>query len=87
MAVVYAILGTMIIYYGEKCVGIINTKNKAYGQNNENTHKLIILSLSIGGIFLLKSFCGLLTAFHAFGDFYPTSIGANVWDFFVFIYF
>jgi hypothetical protein len=83
MAVVYATLGTMIIYYGEKCAGILTIKNKAYGQNNENTHKLIVLSFSIGGIFLIKSLCGLLTAFHVFGDFYPVSIGANVWDFFV----
>lgn len=86
MAVVYAILGTMIIYYGEKISNLFTMINsRTYDPANDMSKKLRILSLSIGGLFLLKSLFGLLTAMHAFGDFYPVSIGANVWDFFVFI--
>jgi len=42
-----------------------------------------MFSYSIGGLFLFKSLCGILTAFHAFGDLYPVLIGPNVWDFIV----
>ena len=84
MALVYMILGTMTVYYGEKISELFTIKNsKTYDPRNDIGQKLRLLSLSIGGLFLLKSFCGLLTAFHFFGDFYPVSIGANVWDFFV----
>lgn len=84
MAVVYSILGTMIVYYGEKISELFTIKNtRSYDPSNDIGKKLRVLSLSIGGLFLLKSFCGFLTAFHFFGDFYPVAIGANVWDFFV----
>jgi hypothetical protein len=88
MAIVYLILGTMIVYYGEKIAELFAVKNsRSHHPSNDIGKKLRILSLSIGGLFLLKSFCGLLTALHIFGDFYPKSIGANVWDFLVKIYF
>jgi len=84
MAVVYCILGSMIIYYGNKIAGLFSIRNyRSNDSNNDIGQKLQILSLSVGGLFLLKSLCGLLTAFHFFGDFYPLSIGANTWDFFV----
>lgn len=83
MAVVYLILGAMIIYYGEKISELFAGKSKSYDASNDIAKKLRMLSLSIGGLFLFKSFCGLLTALHIFGDFYPKSIGANVWDFLV----
>jgi hypothetical protein len=87
MAVVYCILGSMIIYYGNKIAGLFSIRNyRSNDSNNDLGQKLQILSLSIGGLFLLKSLCGLLTAFHFFGDFYPLSIGANTWDFFVLIF-
>lgn len=35
----------------------------------------------VGGLFLIKGISGLATAFRLFDDIYPTSIGANVWDF------
>lgn len=84
MAVVYCILGSMIVYYGNKIANLFAIKNyRANDSNNDIGQKLQILSLSVGGLFLLKSLCGLLTAFHFFDDFYPVSIGANIWDFLV----
>jgi|LauGreDrversion4_2_1035121.scaffolds.fasta_scaffold2125282_1 hypothetical protein len=41
------------------------------------------MSISIGVLFLIKSFFGLITAFGAFDDLYPVVIGPNPWDFFV----
>ena len=91
MAIVYLILGTMIIYYGEKISNLFAITNSNNNDNNDNEIglKLRILSISIGGLFLIKSLCGFIAGFHLFGNFYPTSIGANVWDFFVilFLYF
>jgi hypothetical protein len=84
MALVYLILGAMIIYYGEKISMIFSAKGRnPYDPANDMSLKLRILSLSIGGLFLLKSFCGLLTAMGAFDDFFPVVLGANLWDFFV----
>jgi hypothetical protein len=83
MAVVYAILGSMIVYYGNKIANLFAFKSHRSNENNDIGQKLQILSLSVGGIFLIKSLCGLLTAFHFFGDFYPLCIGANLWDFLV----
>lgn len=76
----------MIIYYGEKIAMVVRIKTyDAYDPANDMSVKLRILSVSIGGLFLLKSLCGLLTAFHFFDDIFPVCIGANIWDFFVFI--
>lgn len=75
----------MIIYYGQKISEVVRIKT-SYDTSDpasDMSYKLRILSLSIGGMFLFKSFCGLLTALHFFDDFYPVSIGANQWDFFV----
>ncbi len=84
MAVVYIVLGAMTVYYGEKISELFETKNKSYNSNaNDTGKKLRIVSHSIGGIFILKGFCGLLTALSIFDDVFPTSIGANVWDFLV----
>ena len=33
-------------------------------------------------MFFIKGLIGLITAFKLFDDVYPTSIGANEWDFF-----
>jgi hypothetical protein len=86
MAVVYMILGAMTVYYGEKISELFALKNsRSYDPSSNVGQKLRTLSVSIGCLFLLKSLCGLLTSLHIFGDFYPVSIGANIWDFFVFI--
>ncbi len=74
----------MIIYYGEKIALVVRIKTyDTYDPSNDMSFKLRILAISIGGLFLLKSLCGLLTALHFFDDIYPISIGANIWDFFV----
>jgi hypothetical protein len=80
----------MLIYYGMKIATIFGAApgSSRYDQVQENSNyetnmKLKILSNVIGGLFLLKSFLALLTAFHFFDDFYPVSIGANLWDFLV----
>ena len=84
----------MLIYYGRKITNRFDdttpgaTKYADYYTNNnqysETTVKLQILSNAIGGLFLLKSFLALLSAFHFFDDFYPVSWGANLWDFLVY---
>jgi hypothetical protein len=83
----------MLIYYGRKITNRFDnttpgtTKYADYytsnNQYSETTVKLQILSNVIGGLFLLKSFLALLSAFHFFDDFYPVSWGANLWDFLV----
>jgi hypothetical protein len=77
----------MIIYYGEKIAMVVRVRSydSFDPSSNDMSVKLRILSAAIGGLFLLKSFCGLLTAFRFFDDFYPVAIGANLWDFLVFI--
>jgi hypothetical protein len=81
----------MLIYYGMKIATIFGAMPGAsrYDQqensNYETNMKLKILSNVIGGLFLLKSFLALLTAFRFFNDFYPASIGANLWDFLVYL--
>jgi hypothetical protein len=82
----------MLIYYGRKmATRFDDTPNSEVkyadyyttNQFSETTVKLQILSSAIGGLFLLKSFLALLSAFHFFDDFYPVSLGANLWDFLV----
>jgi hypothetical protein len=87
----YIFLGAMLIYYGMKIATIfgatVGTSRYDMIQENSNYEinmKLRILSNVIGGLFLLKGFFALLTALHVFGDFYPVSIGANLWDFLVY---
>lgn len=84
IGVVYLIIGLMIIYYGEKISMIFSSKGRGlHDPADDMSQKLKILSQSIGGLFLIKSFSGFLSSMKAFGDYYPVSIGANVWDFFV----
>lgn len=74
----------MIIYYGEKIAEVVtNRKNNSFDTSADMSVKLRILSISIGVLFMIKSLCGFLTALGSFDDFYPVSIGANIWDFFV----
>lgn len=74
----------MIIYYGEKiALVVINRQYNTFDPSNDMSYKLRILSVSIGGLFLLKSLAGLLTGLQFFDDFYPVKIGANQWDFLV----
>ncbi len=96
IGIIYLVLGAMLIYYGRKITNRFDdtapstTKYADYYTNNnqysETTVKLQILSNVIGGLFLLKSFLALLSAFHFFDDFYPVSWGANLWDSFVYIF-
>jgi hypothetical protein len=84
MGMVYLVLGAMTLYYGEKVSLILSLQSMSkYSTPNPMNFKLRTVSLSIGGLFLLKSLCGMLTALNAFDDFYPVCIGANVWDFLV----
>lgn len=76
----------MIIYYGDKLNKGMGTDGERVSVNNTR-NKLNLISMVTGGLFLCKSFFGLLTAFHIFDDFYPVSVGPNIWDFFVNYYF
>lgn len=84
IGILYLILGSMIIYYGEKINKNIEKTDYERASINNTKNKLNFISMATGGLFLIKSFFGLLTAFHIFDDFYPVSIGPNIWDFFVF---
>lgn len=84
IGLVYLVLGAMIIYYGEKIAeSVMSKQNQTSDPSSDMSVKMRILSLTIGALFMIKSLCGFLTAFGFFDDFYPVSIGANVWDFIV----
>lgn len=45
-----------------------------------------MITRAVGGLFFIKGFLCLLTAFKCFDDVYPLSIGANPWDFFMMLF-
>ena len=82
MAMLYLVLGSIIIYFGSKVSSIFQEKaQNNYDSSNEMSNKLSKLSFSIGGLFLIKGLSGLLTAINAIN---PTK-HPNVYDFFWFL--
>jgi hypothetical protein len=81
MAVLYLILGTIIIYFGRKVSIIIDSKNQGISDEKEMGNKLSILSNSIGFLFILKGISGVLTG----GNFLTPSKYPNIYDFFWFL--
>jgi hypothetical protein len=62
MAVLYLVLGTMIIYFGRQVSFIFESKTQnKFDSSNDMSHKLSILSNSIGGLFVIKGITGVLT--------------------------
>jgi len=52
MALLYLMLGSVIIYYGKCASDIFRDKN--YYENNSYDNNIRMMSFSIGGLFLLK---------------------------------
>lgn len=80
MALLYLVLGSIIIYYGNKVSLFfqLKTQNK-FDAANELRNRISILSYSLGGLFLLKGLSGLLTGLTLLNS---TTI-PNIYDFFV----
>ena len=82
MAMLYLVLGSIIIYFGSKLSSIFQEKaQNNYDSSNQMGNKLSVLSFSIGGLFIVKGLSGLLTAVNAIN---PTKY-PNVYDFFWFL--
>lgn len=81
MALLYLVLGSVIIYFGKKVSEIFKSKSQ---QNNFDTSdrdkNLGFMSFSIGGLFLLKGVSGVLGGLGAYDP--PNH---NVYDFFWFL--
>ena len=82
MALLYLVLGSVIIYFGKKVSEIFKSKSQ---QNNFDTNdrdkNLGFMSFSIGGLFLLKGVSGVLGGLGAYDP--PNH---NVYDFFCFLF-
>ena len=82
MAVLYLVLGSMIIYFGRQVSFIFESKTQnKFDPSNDMSHKLSILSNSIGGLFVIKGITGVLTG----GNFLTISSYPNIYDFFWFL--
>ena len=81
MALLYLVLGSVIIYFGKRVSEIFRSKSQ---QNNFDTSErdknLGFMSFSIGGLFLLKGVSGVLGGLGAYDP--PNH---NVYDFFWFL--
>ena len=81
MALLYLVLGSVIIYFGNKVTEIFKSKSQQNNfDSNERNNKLGIMSFSIGGLFLLKGISGVLGGIGAYNP--PNH---NVYDFFWFL--
>ena len=78
MALLYLMLGSVIIYYGKCASDIFRDKN--YYENNSYDNNIRMMSFSIGGLFLLKGISGILEGIGAYSP--PNH---NVFDFFWFL--
>jgi hypothetical protein len=84
IGLLYFILGGLILFFGEKLYKNMEIDEGGERQSVNNTrNKFNMISLATGVLFLIKGLCGLISAFHLFGDIYPISLGPNIWDFFV----
>ena len=82
MAMLYLVLGSIIIYFGNKLSSIFQEKaQNNYDSSNEMSNKLSMISLSIGGLFIIKVLSGLLTAVNAINQ----TKHPKVYDFFWFL--
>ena len=81
MALLYLVLGSVIIYFGNKVSEIFKSKSQQNNfEANERDNNLGFLSFSIGGLFLLKGVSGVLGGIGAYDP--PNH---NVYDFFWFL--
>ena len=81
MALLYLVLGSVIIYFGKKVSEIFKSKSQQNNFDaNESYKNLGFMSFSIGGLFLLKGISGVLGGLGAYDP--PNH---NVYDFFWFL--
>ena len=81
MALLYLVLGSVIIYFGKKVSEIFKSKSQQNNfDTNERDKNLGFMSFSIGGLFLLKGVSGVLGGLGAYDP--PNH---NVYDFFWFL--
>ena len=80
MALLYLILGTIIIYFGKKSSEIFKKQSQDNFNSSDQDKRLSITSFSIGGLFLLKGVSGVLGGIGAYDP--PNH---NVYDFFWFL--
>ena len=81
MALLYLILGSIIIYFGNKVSQIFKSKSQQNNfDSNDRDNNLGLMSYSIGGLFLLKGVSGVLGGLGAYDP--PNH---NVYDFFWFL--
>ena len=81
MALLYLVLGSVIIYFGHKVSQIFKSKSQQNSfDSNDRDNNLGLMSYSIGGLFLLKGVSGVLGGLGAYDP--PNH---NVYDFFWFL--
>ena len=81
MALLYLVLGSVIIYFGNKVSQIFKSKSQQNNfDSNDRDNSLGLMSYSIGGLFLLKGVSGVLGGLGAYDP--PNH---NVYDFFWFL--
>ena len=81
MALLYLVLGSVIIYFGNKVSQIFKSKSQQNNfDSNERDNNLGLMSYSIGGLFLLKGVSGVLGGLGAYDP--PNH---NIYDFFWFL--
>ena len=80
MAILYLVLGSVIIYFGKKVSEIIESKSQNNFDSNDRNNKFGLMSLSIGSLFLIKGVSGVLGGISAYD---PKN--HNIYDFFWFL--
>ena len=81
MALLYLVLGSIIIYFGNKVSEIFKSSPQQNNfESNERDNNLGFMSFSIGGLFLLKGISGVVGGLGAYDP--PNH---NVYDFFWFL--
>ena len=79
MALLYLVLGSIILYFGRKVSFLLDNKTQNLS-SNETDNKIQIISYSLGALFVLKGISGV---FGGFGI--VDSYNHNIYDFFWFL--
>lgn len=80
MALLYLVLGSVIIYFGKKVSEIFEKRESNNFNVNDGNKKLQLMSFSIGGLFLIKGVSGILGGIGAYD---PKN--HNIYDFLWFL--
>ena len=80
MALLYLVLGSVIIYFGKKVSEIVKSKSQQNNFDSNRDKNLGLMSFSIGGLFVLKGVSGVIGGLGAYDP--PNH---NIYDFFWFL--